>query len=369
MDRLDQPADYAGWQAVDPCASLSQSYDGHRSSCGPCSVEALKRGDISQDYVASFYSSLNSYVRFFYEDDESEWGHSPFNQYRYPMSRMILTKSVKGSHEAEDFEDIANNYRANASDNEVFAKLNACQGFSKNIHPIEYKVGFSKNIDADKGDENQKFDVKFEVQSPENVMIGQTVEVPVTVSNTSSETRNIKSTICIRSASYAGKVGPCLKKTNFDFKLEPNQNETIYMKLDSCNYMNKMGEMSLSKIIVTGFVKETGQSFVDEFDYRYNKPSLKIEVSKMKLGADEQVNLSFNNPLDITLSNCFVTLEVNGSVRPRTMRLNRDLRPGEKFSSRCSVAPRAAGERSLVACFTSDQLSDVVGQQDVYIEE
>ena len=51
---------------------------------GPCPVNALRHGDVGhKDDVDAFYGSLNAYVRYFYEDDESGWGFSPFRQFRY----------------------------------------------------------------------------------------------------------------------------------------------------------------------------------------------------------------------------------------------------------------------------------------------
>ena len=35
----------------------------------------------------------------------------------------------------------------------------------------------------------------------------------------------------------------------------------------------------LAQVTVTGFVQETGQSYVDELDFRFNKPWIKIEAS------------------------------------------------------------------------------------------
>ena len=50
---------------------------------GPCPVHALYNGDVGQNGdVDAFYASLNPYVRYFYEDDESGWGFSPFRQFR-----------------------------------------------------------------------------------------------------------------------------------------------------------------------------------------------------------------------------------------------------------------------------------------------
>ena len=55
-----------------------------KGSCGPCPVEALRKGDLGQkDDVDAFFSSMDAYVRYFYEDEESGWGYSPFNQFKW----------------------------------------------------------------------------------------------------------------------------------------------------------------------------------------------------------------------------------------------------------------------------------------------
>ena len=46
-----------------------------------------------------------------------------------------------------------------------------------------------------------------------------------------------------------------------------------------------------------------------------------------------------------------------------------DLGPHETFTSKHTFMPRSAGEHRLVACFTSRQLVDIVGQKPVNIQE
>ena len=66
-------------------------------ACGPCPVEALRRGDVGlRDDVDAFYASLNAYVRYFHEDDESGWGYSPFRQFRYKY--ILWLESISHSN-------------------------------------------------------------------------------------------------------------------------------------------------------------------------------------------------------------------------------------------------------------------------------
>jgi len=141
------------------------------------------------------------------------------------------------------------------------------------------------------------------------------------------------------------------------------------MILDSWNYEHKVVGMSFVKITTTGFVQETGQSFVDEFDFRFSKPELNMEIQDGNVGVSHEATFSFKNPLDVPLTECYLTMEVSGSVRPRTIRLNREVRPREIFTYTHSFVPRTAGNRRIVACFTSRQLADVVGHRSVVIHE
>ena len=43
----------------------------------------------------------------------------------------------------------------------------------------------------------------------------------------------------------------------------------------------------------------------------------------MKVGEETEADFSFTNPLDVPLTDCFLTMEISGSVRPRTIRINR----------------------------------------------
>merc|ERR1739838_1150540 len=374
MHRTDQPKDYSGWQAVDPSRPVRNTKEMLSSVCGPCPVEALRRGDIGQrDDVDSFFASLNSYVRHFYEDGESGWGYSPFRQFRLPVSRYILTKSV-GRFDDEgddDCQDITNMYRDNEiSDDERFTIFNSCRGVCKDTPAFEYQAAALNRKDFNPSEMDQRnFDVTFTLEPPERVMVGHTVTVPLKVHNTSSEARAIQTNICTRSSYYTGNLGPYLKRSTKQLLLDPNQQETLTLSLDHFDYEDKLVDMAFIKITVSGFVQETGQSFADEFDFRFNKPWINIQTQEMKVGEKSEATFSFTNPLDMPLTDCFFTMEVSGSVRPRTIRIDREVRPREVFTYTQAFIPRSGGDRRMMATFASRQLVDVLGQRPVVVQE
>jgi len=374
MQRPDLLAEYSGWQATDPCQSFLDDRNVIKGACGPCPVEALRRGDIGQrDDVDAFFSSMNAYVRYFYEDEESGWGYSPFRQFKHPISRYVITKSVGRLDDDgdDDCENLTSSYRdEDFTDEERFKTFNSCRGL-KDCPSFEYQAAAHNWMEFDPNEvDDRNFDVEFSLEAPERVMVGQAFTVPLVVTNLSQQTRTLQTSLCTRSMHYTGSLQGYLKRSSTQMLLQPEERQTLSLTLNPEDYEGKlMAGMSYVKVTVTGFVQETGQSYVDELDFRFNKPWIKIETSDLKVGEECDAELRFTNPLDVTLTEAFVTLEVAGSVRPRTIRVNREVRPREAFTLTHSFVPRCAGEHHMVASFTSRQLSDVVGHRSVIVRE
>jgi len=373
MHRPDQVPEYSGWQAADPCRIFRDNRNFVKGSCGPCPVEALRKGDLGQkDDVDAFFSSMDAYVRYFYEDEESGWGYSPFNQFKCPVSRYLLTKSVGKIDEEgdDDCEDLTPHYRdSERTEAEKWVTFNSCRGL-KDLPAYEYQAAAFNWIDYNRNEtDDRNFDVTFDFATPESVMIGQRFTIPVVITNTSAEPRTIQTNICTRSSFYTGSLGPYIKRCSRQLTLKPDQCETVSLVLDHWDYEDKLLGMANIKITVTGFVQETHQSFVDEFDFIFKKPFMGIKVADVRVGEDSEVAISFSNPVDVALTDCFLTIEVSGSVRPSTIRLDRDVRPGESFTFTHRFVARKAGQHRMVACFVSQQLKDVVGHRSILVQE
>lgn len=75
---------------------------------------------------------------------------------------------------------------------------------------------------------------------------------------------------------------------------------------------------------------------------------------------------SFQNALNVTLTDCFFTIEGPGLQRPKQVQF-RDVRPGELVTFNETFVPRRQGERKIVATFTSRQMSEITGSSSVNV--
>jgi len=371
MMRSDLPYSYSGWQGTDPSRSHRDYRDMFSGSCGPASSEAVRRGDIGcNDDTDAFYACLNSHVRYYYEDDNSEWGYAPFRQYRYPVGRFILTKAIGmyDDYGERDFEEISDMWRDySRSDYERFNVFNSCRGFRKDIMNCDY-YGHSYNWNALPPMECG--DVTFECMEPSRTFVGETMFCNMKIYNNSNEMRTVQANLSSRACYYNGVMGTYLKRCSGFFTLAPGDYEVLTLRLDPKEYESRMVDMGFVKLTSTAYVYETMHSFIDEYDFRFEKPYLHIEyLDEPQVGRECRVNFRFRNPMDVTLSDCYLTMEVGCSVRPRTMRCYRDVMPHEEFVHQMVYYPRRAGDRRMVATFSSRQLQDVTGQRRMFIRE
>nr|XP_045590477.1 hemocyte protein-glutamine gamma-glutamyltransferase-like isoform X1 [Procambarus clarkii] len=357
MARPDLPSGYSGWQTTDPARAYRYKL---WSGCGPSSTEAVKRGDVgfSQD-TSAIFSALNSFVRYYYEDDDSEWGYSPYMQHRLPVCRSVVTKAV-GRHDDDgdaDCEDVTKIYRdLERSEPERFTVFNACRGVRKDHVYYDYQ---------DRG----SYDVEFELQEPKQVSAGQSINVVLQVHNNTSETRTVQANISTRSAFYTGVLGSHLKRVTGQFTLAGGQKDTLTLKLDASEYQDRLVDMGFIKVTASGHVSENKQSYIDEFDFQFEKPRMSIEVPECQVGQECKATFTFSNPLDVALTDCFFSMEIGGAYRPRTVRVTREVRPRETFTYSYTFVPRRSGDHRLVASFASHQLHDVTGSRKLTIRD
>ncbi|KAK4298187.1 hypothetical protein Pmani_029452 [Petrolisthes manimaculis] len=360
MARPDLPSGYSGWQCCDPARAKYTKMNGS-SDYGPCSIEAVKKGDVGYCHnTPSFFSLFNSYVRYYYEDEESEWGYSPFMQHRAPVCHRVVTKAA-GRHDDDgeaDCEDVTKNYRdVERSEPERLTVFNASRGIRKDQVYYEYQ---------DQG----SYDVTFELQEIRQVTAGHTMAVTLLVHNNSSDTRTIQATLSTRSAFYTGVLGTHLKRVTGQFTLGGGQRDTLVLRLEPSEYQDRLVDQGFVKVTATGHVQENKQSYVDEMDFQFDKPRIMIEVSECQVGQESSATLTFTNPLEVPLTDCHLTLEVGGgSYRPHTSRLSREVRGRESFTFTYTFIPRRAGERRLVCVFASKQLHGVTGSRKLTIRE
>lgn len=359
MARPDIPPGYGGWQAVD---ATPQEQSGGIFRAGPAPVVAIRRGEINQTYDCPFiFAEVNADCIYWKKDETCETGWKQLFTNTSEVGRLIVTKKI-GHHSCnsgyglEDMEDITHEYKSReGSSEERMAVLNAlrCQGGEGHISCM-----------PPSGNE----DVKFCLLDIEKVMIGKSIPVIFKVENVSSENRTVNAVLSCRSVYYTGKSAREVKRVSGSYVLQPGQTEHIGIKVTFDDYYDKLVDYSMMKANAIATVRETNRTWISEDDFRVEKPSLSLQIEgEIKKDQPFCLQISFTNPLQRSLYDCEVAIEGPGLAEPRRTRL-RDFLPGEDVIHTETLVPKKCGSRKISAVFSSRQLIEVVGSQDIIVE-
>ncbi|XP_041375414.1 protein-glutamine gamma-glutamyltransferase K-like [Gigantopelta aegis] len=346
MARPDLPTGFGGWQAID--ATPQETSDGVYC-CGPVSVEAIKQGEVNMPFDAPFvFAEVNA--------DRVYWSVMPdgelVNVYidKGAVGKNISTKAAGVS----DREDVTSRYKfSEGSDGERVAVLKANQ-LGSTIHKDIYKRGQN--------------DVKFSLLFNDDVFVGQDFEIQMKMVNNSKDTRTISGRLACKTVFYTGVPFEKCKSEPYKVVLKSGEVKIITVKVDVDDYNDKLQDCCLMDITAFGRVDETKQIFTKTDELRLRKPHLTIKVSEHgKVGQRMKVEISFVNPLPVTLTRC--RLEVSGAGLQEPLIIKQGSVEAKKtFMTSVDLLPRKKGDRELIALFSSDQLDDINGSVTIHVQ-
>ncbi|XP_050728969.1 hemocyte protein-glutamine gamma-glutamyltransferase-like [Eriocheir sinensis] len=357
MTRNDLPPGYGGWQAID---STPQEESDHKMQCGPVSLVAVRRGDIGLSYDAPFvFAEVNADVIHWGEDKESEWGWSRMKLNKYHVGRSILTKSVGKDDDAgqDDQEDVVEEYKnKEGTTAERLAIHNAIRGSARARQYYNFKS-------------DVKEDVVFDLIDIDKIIVGQPFQVKVVVRSEADEPRTVTAFLNARSLYYTGVSVSHIKKAEGKFVLEPKGTQEVAMTVQYSEYWAKLVEQCMMKIYSICRVEETGQTWTDEDDFNVEKPTLNIQMTdnEVRVRKSCEATFSFTNPLDVPLTDCKLSVDGAGLMRPRAITIKQDVAPQAEFSHTIRFLPRIHGQRKIIATFNSKELFDVNGSKTVEV--
>ena len=106
---------------------------------------------------------------------------------------------------------------------------------------------------------------------------------------------------------------------------------------------------------------ETNQTWTAEDDFIIENPKLMIKFSNQPMiGKKTEAVLSFTNPLDVSLTQCFIRLDVSTFIRAIKENVP-DVPPRSEFSHTVQITPKKSGIKPCVAAFSSKEMVDVCG--------
>lgn len=378
MKRWDVPNEYSGWQAFD--ATPQESSDGLYRA-GPASIIAIKEGDINTRYDAGFiFAEINADVIY--------WGQSEDGRYNKMMridrkrvgNKISTNRPRKNPQPASWFNnpyresieewrlDVTGHYKhPEYSENERAAVYRANQ----NARRSNDATNLSRANTAYRDDLKVE-DVKFELKQKDGIMIGSVFNVVLSIQNTSRETRNVHVKLACTPVYYTGVTSADakpIKSQSFNIELPPVKTREATMRVTMDDYIHRVIEQATFEIDVFAKVVETDQEYPDTELYRLRRPDLVVSAPEVaKVGQTIHAVITLESPMPVHLTECEWDVEGAHLLRPKTLPCA-GVDPYGHVQVELDIIPKQAGERELMASFTSKELQDITGYCIIYVKE
>ncbi|NWR77069.1 TGM4 glutamyltransferase, partial [Centropus unirufus] len=374
MKRTDLPAGFDGWQAID---STPQEQSQGIFRCGPCSVKAVKDGDVYLPFDSRFvYSEVNA--------DEVYWVVKEVNGKKKYTKVGSDTKSI-GVHISTKAvgtnkrEDITAEYKFPEGSKEERLSMEKATSF---LNPSGLVPRARYASTGPMGDAGSKPVVQHEAVSKSGVRLeishkaalypGDPLELVITVktSNPGSWTINLLGSCQLQR--YTGKIEAnlgCIKET---VKLEGKSEKHIPLKVEPDAYMKVLAaveDVLLIQVIAVAEVQETDDKLTKEVAMGFEYPPITVQMPETaKLNQDFTCAFIFKNKLNVTLDNCKLLVEGLGIFKMATFDEG-DIEPGKIIKAEVICTPTRLGEKKIIARLISNVIKTISVEKAITITE
>ncbi|XP_075346868.1 LOW QUALITY PROTEIN: protein-glutamine gamma-glutamyltransferase K [Mycteria americana] len=337
MKRPDLPDGYDGWQVVD---ATPQETSSGLFCCGPCSVTAVKNGEVFLKYDTPFvFAEVNS--------DKVYWQRQPGGGFAIvhveegAIGRRISTLGPGSGARL----DVTHQYKhPEGSEEERRAVSTATSHGSR-----------PRNRGAPSSGE-----VTLTVGAGPAVA-GAELELRAVARNDGAEPRTLRLRLALCAVRYTGVSGAPFRQEQHRRAVPPGQEETVTMTVAYAEYGPHVGDQDALKLTVAGAVEETGQVVAKELRVRLHTPELTLTLlAPAVVGQETPVQVVFQNPLPEPLRGATLRMEGAGISCPKPFAMG-SVGAGQAVRLRQAVVPQRPGRRRLVAALESAQLGPLHG--------
>ncbi|XP_010000940.1 PREDICTED: protein-glutamine gamma-glutamyltransferase K, partial [Chaetura pelagica] len=251
MKRPDLPPGYDGWQVVD---ATPQETSSGLFCCGPCSVTAVRNGEVFLKYDTPFvFAEVNS--------DKVYWQRQPGGAFRV-------------------------------------------------VHVEEGAIG--RRISTLGAGGGARLDITHQYKHPE----GQCLTFDPFPK--SPQPRTLRLRLSLGAVRYTGVAAPPFRQEQHRRTLSPGQEEAVSMAVPYAEYGPHVGAQDALQLTAAAAVEETGQVVAKELRVRLLVPELTLTLlAPAVVGQETPVQVVFQNPLPEPLGGASLRMEGAGISCPK----------------------------------------------------
>ncbi|XP_075701693.1 protein-glutamine gamma-glutamyltransferase E-like [Rhinoderma darwinii] len=355
--RSDIGSAYDGWQVLD--ATPQEPSEGIYC-LGPCSVKAIKEGDVDLDYDAPFvFAEMNADVMdWLISADNSK---KKISSNKRTVGRLTSTKAINSDTRV----DVTENYKygeGTAKERETFKKAQMKLA-GNNFGSRRGTVAFSASDTAPSP--TPDFNGTFKHSS--DIQVGQDVTFSLNLKNTSANEMGLQVKLNASAIIYTNASVQDILTNAQSVQLGPNKENSIPYTIPYAEYENAITTDNMIKVVAV-CEDEKGSKLLVETVITLKNPPITLKITeKAHLNKPLSVEIAFTNPTAEDLNNCVLTIEGSGLVKEQITIEAPQLNKNQRSVSKVEIVPYRSGQRCLMVDFSSDKFSDVKGSLTVNV--
>jgi len=151
--------------------------------------------------------------------------------------------------------------------------------------------------------------------------------------------------------------------------LDHNNNRTWFWPCSSMSTGRSLWRVAWSRYTSFAELKRQDRLTQKKMILWLRNQGYKLEFKVSWRSASPQVTFSFKNPLDTPLTNCHLSVDGSGLMRPRSIAIEGDVDPEGQFTYTMRFRPRIHGDRKIIASFYSKELIDINGVKSFTVKK
>ncbi|XP_028303340.1 protein-glutamine gamma-glutamyltransferase 5 [Gouania willdenowi] len=374
---LAEHGNYDGWQVLDP---TPQETSGGVFRCGPAPVKAIRKGKTHLQYDTPFvFAEVNA--------DCIDWlilSDGDVDKWRLFSDTKKIGQNISTNYAGVKYrKDITENYKPQEGTPEERMVF---------MHAITRDYSRGDGPEPNYDDETESETEEEEVEQPLTILTTadvapavpdvtggfQEVNQPINGSDVylklQLRTRSLKAEvvvidISVQAMRHNGSPAALIQEEEVTKTLPPGEEFFMDVVIPYMVYHEHMVDNNVMRIQAVVSEKETpDQPFLTQFDVVLLDPPMSIAVPSLaKINERVMAEVSFENPVDETLTDCSLTVSGSGLLKEEFVVKLPDLKPDNKVRIKVFFYPYKKGNRLLMADLDCSGFRDIKASRPITV--
>ncbi|XP_073411347.1 protein-glutamine gamma-glutamyltransferase E-like isoform X2 [Dendrobates tinctorius] len=325
---------------------------------GPCSVKAIKEGDVDLAYDAPFvFAELNADVRTWLISADGSMKNTKLST--STVGRFTSTKAIN-SDERVDVTNIYKYPEGNPKEREIFRKAQSkLKGSGLRRSPVAFSASHTEAA--------PKLDFSGSFTSSSNIEVGQDVTFSLDLKNTSTNEMSLQVNLTASAIVYTNATVQDVLTNAQSVKLGPNEEKNIAYTVPYADYENAITTDNMIKAVAV-CEDEKGGKLLVEIVILLKNPTIVMKITdQAQLNKPLSVEIAFTNPTREDVHNCVLIVEGSGLLKEKVTIEVPHLSKNQRSVSKVDIVPYRPGQRCLFVDFSCDKFSDVKGSLTINV--